>query len=150
MPKPAAIRDDSFQLTRDIGRLRALLVERAESRIRTDAGLSFNQFLALKLLGDDRPLSVSELARALHYNPGALTRLLDGLQAQGLLIRQPVPTDRRAVRLELTASGKGTRRRLLELCSAMSTRAFACLARNERRELHALLSRVLTHVQQSI
>lgn len=118
-------------------------------RALADAGLdlNFSQFLALKRLGEDGPMAPGELARSLHYNPGALTRLLDKLEQSGYLQRVPDPDDRRALRLELTAAGQQILARMIACGNAAAERAFAEITDAERRQLHGLLSRVLDHLQ---
>lgn len=150
MPRRGTIAEGPLHLSRLVGRLRAELVSAGEQELdRSGCGLTFTQFLALKLLGDDASLTPVELARALHYSPGALTRLLDGLQERKLLCRRPDPADRRAVRLELTDTGKAMRRQALEVCAVAADRAFACLSPQEQDVLHALLARILDHIQRS-
>ncbi|MGH8294430.1 MAG: MarR family winged helix-turn-helix transcriptional regulator [Steroidobacteraceae bacterium] len=149
MPRRVTIAEGPLQLSRLIGRLRAEIVSLVERELdRSGHGLTFTQFLALKLLGEDTPMTPVALARALHYSPGALTRLLDGLQERKFLSRRPDPSDRRAIRLELTATGKAMRRQTLEVCAVAAERAFACLTAQEQDTLHALLARVLDQVQQ--
>lgn len=136
--------DRSFQLCRLVGRIRAEFVNAVEEEmVRQGVKLNFTQFLALKLLGQEDPMTPVELARALHYNPGALTRLLDKLEQGGYLKRVPDPDDRRALRLELTASGKALRKRTIGCCDAVAGRTFQCTTTRERDQLHDLLSRVL-------
>ena len=50
--------------------------------------------------------SVTDLARAAEVNPGAMTRLLDKLEARGLIERFAVPSDRRALDIRLTEAGR--------------------------------------------
>lgn len=150
MPRRPTIAEGPLLLSRLVGRLRAELVRVAERELnRSGYGLTFTQFLALKLLGDDASLTPVELARALHYSPGALTRLLDGLQDRKLLCRRRDPSDRRAVRLELTVAGKATRKRALQVCAVAADGAFACLSTQEQDALRTLLTRVLDQVQQA-
>lgn len=140
----AASSESSFQLCRLIGRVRAGFVEAVESEMdRQGVDLNFSQFLALKLLGHETPMTPVELARALHYNPGALTRLLDKLEQRGYLRRVPDPDDRRALRLELTAQGRALRKRVIGYCDAVAGRTFACTTAREREQLHGVLSRVV-------
>lgn len=113
---------------------------------RQGVDLNFTQFLALKMLGQDERLTPVELARALYYNPGALTRLLDKLEQRGYLKRIPDPVDRRALRLELTAQGRHLRKRLIAYCDAVAERTFACTTSRERETLHGVLTRVLDNV----
>lgn len=150
MARRVSIAEGPLQLGRLIGRLRAEFVRVGERELdRGGYGLTFTQFLALKLLGDDAALTPAQLARALHYSPGALTRLLDGLQDRGFLFRHPDPSDRRAVRLELTVTGKAMRKQALKAWRVVANRAFACLSPEEQQMLHTLLARVLDQVQQS-
>ncbi|HWG67587.1 MAG TPA: MarR family transcriptional regulator [Rhodanobacteraceae bacterium] len=140
--------DRSFQLCRLISRLRAEFVTEVEQEMtRQGVDLNFTQFVALKLLGHEEPLTPVELARALHYNPGALTRLLDKLEQRGYLKRVPDPVDRRALRLELTAQGKSLRKRLIGYCDAVAERTFACTTSREREQMHGVLARVLEGIR---
>jgi DNA-binding MarR family transcriptional regulator len=140
--------DHSFQLCRLIGRLRAEFVTEVEQEMaRPGVDLNFTQFVALKLLGHEEPLTPVELARALHYNPGALTRLLDKLEQRGYLKRVPDPVDRRALRLELTAKGKSLRKRVIGYCDAVAERTFACTTSREREQLRGVLTRVLEDIR---
>lgn len=147
MPSSRATPDASLGLCRLIGHIRTEIVFDLERALApTDVDLNFTQFLALKRLGEDGPMAPGELARILNYNPGALTRLLDKLERSGYLERVPDPTDRRALRLELTAGGRAVRQRMLACGNAAAERAFADLTRAERRQLRALLTRVLDHL----
>ncbi|GAB1595848.1 MarR family winged helix-turn-helix transcriptional regulator [Lysobacter claricitrinus] len=67
--------------------------------------LTFSQYITLKTLGNGRA-GVSELARAAQLHPGAMTRLLDKLEAQGLVARVVDPQDRRALHVDLTDAGR--------------------------------------------
>jgi len=140
--------DRSFQLCRLIGRLRAEFVYAVEQEMgRQGVELNFTQFVALKLLGHEEPMTPVELARALHYNPGALTRLLDKLEQRGYLKRVPDPDDRRALRLELTTQGKALRKRVIGYCDAVASRIFEGTTAREREQLHDVLSRVLDGIR---
>lgn len=131
-------------LCRLIGQTRGEIVLGIERAMQHDGvDLNFSQFLALKRLGEQGPVAPGELARALHYNPGAMTRLLDKLEQLGYLRRVPDPGDRRALRLELTASGKSIRKRVIECGSAVAERVFDCISEREKANLHDVLSRVL-------
>lgn len=136
-----------FGLCRLIGQIRGEIVLGIEQAL--DAAgveLNFSQFLALKRLGEDGPMAPGELARILNYSPGALTRLLDKLEQLGYLQRVPDPTDRRALRLELTPSGRSVHKRMIACGNAAAERAFAEISQAERRQLHDLLARVLNHL----
>lgn len=70
----------------------------------TGHDLTFSQFITIKKLVGGLA-SVTDLARAAEVNPGAMTRLLDRLEARGLIVRQADPSDRRALHIHLTEAG---------------------------------------------
>ncbi|HEX7349030.1 MAG TPA: MarR family transcriptional regulator [Rhodanobacteraceae bacterium] len=147
MQNTATHADTPFGLCRLIGQIRGEIVLGIEQAL-GEAGvdLNFSQFLALKRLGEDGPMAPGELSRILNYNPGALTRLLDKLEQLGYLQRVPDPTDRRALRLELTPAGRRIHARMIACGNAAAERAFADMTRTEQRQLHGLLLRVLDHL----
>ncbi|MGN6151511.1 MAG: MarR family winged helix-turn-helix transcriptional regulator [Lysobacteraceae bacterium] len=67
--------------------------------------LTFSQFIAMKKLSAGAA-SVTDLARTADLNPGAMTRLLDKLEARGLLVRVADPRDRRALHIHMTDAGR--------------------------------------------
>jgi MarR family transcriptional regulator for hemolysin len=65
-------------------------------------GISRAQWGVLMRLHLNEGLNQADLAEILDLQPITLTRLLDGLAANGLIERKPDPNDRRANRLYLT------------------------------------------------
>ncbi|WP_427306007.1 MarR family winged helix-turn-helix transcriptional regulator [Cupriavidus sp. H39] len=74
--------------------------------------LDMSQYLVLSMLAADEgdPSIPSELGATLDATRTQMTRLLDGLEARGLLRRRASASDRRSLELTLTPAG----RRLLE------------------------------------
>lgn len=62
--------------------------------------------LLLHLLSASRPVAQGELAELLEVEHPTVVRLLDGLEHQSLIERRPVPGDRRAKEIVLTAEGR--------------------------------------------
>ena len=60
-------------------------------------GISVPEMLALEHLDADGSLGPSELARRLQMTTGAVTALVDRLEASGHAARAPHPSDRRRV-----------------------------------------------------
>jgi len=81
-----------FGLARD--RMRAALARRA--------GIAETDLDALEHLEADGPLTQRALGERLSITSGAVTMLIDRLEAAGWVRRGPHPTDRRYVLLELT------------------------------------------------
>jgi DNA-binding MarR family transcriptional regulator len=68
-------------------------------------GLSFQQWVALKVVRDGAVTNAGELARELGITTGATTRMIDLLEARGLLARNRAADDRRVVQVEITPEG---------------------------------------------
>lgn len=109
--------------------------------------LTFSQFVTLKKLGmSDGHISVGDLARAAELNPGAMTRLLDKLEEKGLIVRASDPTDRRALRIQLTDAGRA----IFNECSACSDRVRErALAGMDAAECELFVS-TLEHVRNNL
>lgn len=90
------------------------LMRRVISSIRSQAdaqlsthGLTYVQWLPLlKLSHCTTPPTVATLARDLETDPAAMTRVLDRLEAKGLVQRERSSADRRVVQVCLTPEGQ--------------------------------------------
>jgi DNA-binding MarR family transcriptional regulator len=89
------------------------LLRRGSALLRADleaafAGveLSFTQWVTLMLVRDRPGLTPAALCADLHHDSGALTRLLDRLEALGYLLRERDERDRRLVHVRLTPEGE--------------------------------------------
>jgi len=71
-----------------------------------ETALTGPQLWALKILAQDAPLRVSELARRMYLRPATVVGILDRLETKGLVTRNRSETDRRAVDLDLTGAGR--------------------------------------------
>ena len=71
-------------------------------------GFPLTWFDVLSRLADAGPagLRMQELEELALFTRGGLTRLVDRIAAAGLVQREPVPGDRRGVRVVLTADGR--------------------------------------------
>jgi DNA-binding MarR family transcriptional regulator len=139
-----------FQLCSLIGRIRSELHAGIEAELaRQGFELGFSQFVTLKRLGTDGPMTAGELARLLSHNPGAMTRLLDKLEQRDYVRRVPDPNDRRALRIELTASGRTLWKRINACGERVAERALERSTEKERTQLQSLLDRVLDNLRRS-
>lgn len=69
-------------------------------------GLTGPQLWAIKLLANESPLKVSELARRMFLTPATVVGILDRLETKGLVTRTRSKEDRRVVDIDLTGVGK--------------------------------------------
>jgi DNA-binding MarR family transcriptional regulator len=105
-------------------------------------GLSLPQYHLLEALRDDDELTVGVLAEAAGIAPPTATRMLDCLARDGYVERRHSETDRRAVLVSLTPSGRIAVQAAHEQASAWRRRVFESLEPAEREQAAALLNRL--------
>ena len=108
--------------------------------------LTAAQYIVIVNIGADRARTPVDLCRLLQYDTGAMTRLLDRIEAKGLIRRAAHGADRRCVVLELTPAGDELYPRLLQIVVEMNRRALKGFARDEVTQLEDLLRRVADNV----
>ncbi len=119
---------------------RAVLA-RVEPRLAA-AGFTPTQFGVLEAILHKGPLSQRELSRKVLTSAGNMTDLIDKLEARGLVSRTRQTSDRRAVRVELTAAGRDLIEPLFARHAADIAAAMAGLNEAELRQLSDLLRRL--------
>ena len=135
----------------DLIRAEIALWDRVNARLRREHGLSLAFFEALYFVGGapDGTLRVGNLARALRITVGATSKLVDRVEAAGLMRRELDADDRRASRVALTAAGE----QMLAAASVTYAAEVAAildpaLAADEQEQLHTLVQRLLTALAQ--
>lgn len=88
-----------------IARTNRLLELDLEHRLKPD-GLTIDHFRVLRCLDQTGPISMSELANHVLVEPANLTKIIDRMTSQGLVMRIPDQTDRRRVLVTLAPAGK--------------------------------------------
>jgi len=69
------------------------------------SGLTAPRLSALSVVVFAGPITLRDLAAAEGVTPPTMTRLVDGLEADGLVVRRDDPSDGRAIRIRATAKG---------------------------------------------
>ena len=101
--------------------LRLLRVSRAieweiRERLRVESGTTLPRFDVLAALSrHPNGLRMSELSSVLHVSNGNVTGIVERLAADGLVLRVPVESDRRATMVSLTEAGRDEFFKLAEL-----------------------------------
>ena len=88
------------------------------------SGLSAPRLSALSVVVFGGPLTLGQLARAEQVRPPTMTKLVTGLEKDGLVRRQPDPHDKRLTKIVATAKGQrilleGRARRVRSLTAAV-------------------------------
>ena len=105
--------------------------------------LTSAQWVPLLKLHLGHASSVAELARECQLDSGAMTRLLDRLEAKGLVERVRSSADRRVVNLELTKQGREAAREIPAVLCQVQNAFLQGLSIEEWQQLRSLLRRVL-------
>ncbi|AVO49153.1 MarR family transcriptional regulator [Melaminivora suipulveris] len=135
-------RSIGLQLRRIVVQLGAAIECRVEPLGLTDA-----QWKPLLRLWLREPASASALARECHIDSGALTRLLDRLEAKGLVRRDRAAHDRRVVHVALTNAGRSVAGRLPALLGDAQQALLQGFDGNEQDALRGYLDRLEANLQ---
>jgi DNA-binding MarR family transcriptional regulator len=93
-------------------------------------------------------LRVGELGERLVVEPHNITRLLDRLEAAGLLKRQRAPKDRRGVFAVLTEKGAALRKQMwLHYRSAILEVLGSAVSKHEAETLTTTLKKIIAHLR---
>jgi DNA-binding MarR family transcriptional regulator len=111
-------------------------------------GVTPGRLSALSVLVFGGPMRLTDLARVEQVKPPTMTRIVAGLETQGLVRRRAVSDDARAVRLEATPRGtkvmhEGRRRRVERLALSLRTLSVSEL------QILARAARLMERVAQS-
>jgi DNA-binding MarR family transcriptional regulator len=148
----------SFQPGRSIGALvsrvkvemlAALDRELAQDKRLAPLEMSAAQYIIVATLaaGPGEPKSAADLCKVISYDAGAMTRMLDRLEAKGLIRRTRSSQDRRLMNLELTEEGRAAYPRMREISMAIANRFLRGFTKAEARQLESLLNRMLENAQ---
>ncbi|MBR0464952.1 MAG: MarR family transcriptional regulator [Clostridia bacterium] len=100
----------------------------------------------LELL-DGESCSQKLLTQALGIQPGSASELLGRMEAEGLIRREPLPMDRRGMKVIVTEEGQ---RRLSEERVSPEGELLSCLTDEEKRALAAALKKLLDHWREDL
>jgi len=120
----------------------ARLLRRDFERRSKGTGLTRAQWAVLAYVARNEGSNQAALADMLEIEPITLVRLLDKLEAAGLVERRPDPADRRVRRLYLTEATGPLLEQLQQLASETRETALAGLTAAERQQLTDLLMKV--------
>ena len=129
----------------DLGALLARAMRRimeAERPLLEAHGVGMWAYVALTLLARGPAPTQLALAEAMGYDKTRLIKILDGLEAQGLVTRAPDPSDRRARVVELTPSGRAKFAAIQQDVHALEDELLSTLSAPERKALRTGLPRL--------
>lgn len=125
-----------------LGALALGLVDTLRAVVESNTGHGGESPAALVTLGVEPGISINMLRQILNLSHPGTVRLLDRLEADGLVERRP-GGDGRTVALFLTEAGQGRRATILAQRRHQLHLAFDCLTTVERKQLTHLLEKML-------
>jgi DNA-binding MarR family transcriptional regulator len=128
----------SYLLGRAASRLHAL-----GERDLEDLGITPREYTVLAVLADRSPLSQTQVAEILGLDRTTILKLGASLERKRLVVRERDASDARAYAVALTPGGDQLRAEAFELLLACEVQFLAPLNRNERKQLHDLLARLV-------
>jgi DNA-binding MarR family transcriptional regulator len=108
--------------------------------------ISAAQYTIISALAKCGVDSAAQLCKGLSYDAGAMTRMIDRLEAKGLVKRRRCPEDRRLVKLELTEAGLAALPKLRECSVRVLNRLLRGFSLAEARQLEGFMVRMLQNV----
>jgi DNA-binding MarR family transcriptional regulator len=104
--------------------------------------LSPSHLRALRVLGHDGVMRLSELSEHLHIAPRSTTEVVDALESRGLVKRHPDPGDRRATLVEVTEPGASVLDAIQAARGTEAERVFGRLSQADRAHLARILRKL--------
>jgi DNA-binding MarR family transcriptional regulator len=106
--------------------------------------ISAAQYVVISVLAKSECVdSVAQLCKDLPYDAGAMTRMLDRLEAKELIGRRRCPNDRRLVKIELTEAGRAALPKMRECSVQVLNHFLKGFTQTEARQLESYLVRML-------
>jgi len=94
-------------------------------------------------------LKMSELSQRMMVTGGNVTGITDGLEKEGLVVREVDPADRRVFRVKLTPEGQRQFQRMAAEHEQWVVDLFGGLTQKQKKQLFDLLGELKSHVAQS-
>ncbi|MBS0319886.1 MAG: MarR family transcriptional regulator [Proteobacteria bacterium] len=125
-------------LLRDVSRLH---VQRFEQHAK-ELALTLPQCKTLAKLEANEGVSQARLAELAELEPMTMVRILDRMEADGLVERRPDPHDRRARQLYLTDKARPLVAEIWRLADETRGELFAGVSLRDRKQFMAILARI--------
>lgn len=110
-------------------------------------GLSLSEARTLAAIGEFGPFLVIDLARFANLDKSQASRAADHLIKQGLVRREPSPTDGRAVLISLSAEGKPLFEKIMRIASSRHETLMSALSPQERAVMELALGKLLAQAE---
>jgi DNA-binding MarR family transcriptional regulator len=147
VPRPTAQpSEEVLSVGHLMGGARASLLSRLDAELER-FGLNAAQYAVLKHLAEGAARTAADLCRYMHYDTGAMSRILDRLEERGLLRRERGREDRRIVFLRVAPAGRAQLPRLLSVTARVLEAHLAGFSQADIDALKDYLARMIENGQ---
>jgi DNA-binding MarR family transcriptional regulator len=129
-----------------LGRVRSTLWNTVTQHTLAELGITSTQANIMFMLAGGRGLAAADLAREYGIDASTVTRLIDRLEARGLLNRVRSEEDRRVVKLEVTEQGMAIAQRIPDIFASVLDKLLLGFTPEEVGYLKSMLRRILVNV----
>ena len=133
-----------------VGRLSKLFPHWMLLNVENPANIPSSRLIVLWLLKRERSLSMSEIAKAIDLTPRGITRIVDGLEEDGLARRIEGEFDKRIKMVELTSKGQRFLKTTLPDVQGKFRKLFSTLEKSESIEMIRLLEKLTDQFKKDI
>jgi DNA-binding MarR family transcriptional regulator len=133
-----------------LSRVRSTLWNTVTQHTLAELGITSTQASIMFMLASGRGLAAADIAREYGIDASTVTRLIDRLEAGGLLNRVRSEEDRRVVKLEVTEHGMAIAQRIPDIFTVVLDKLLLGFTPEEVGYLESMLRRILVNVDDSI
>lgn len=133
-----------------VGRLSNLYPHWMLLHVETPLGISRSRLMVMWLLHSEESMTMGEIAQAIDLTPRGVTRIIDGLEAEGLVNRTPSTTDKRVKQVKLTMNGLRFVQTSFPMANAEFSRLFSALDKSEAVEFIRVLEKLTDQMKLEI
>lgn len=101
------------------------------------------QYVVMVMIANGQADSTSCLCKNMSYDPGAMTRMIDRLEAKGLVRRERPEENRRVVVIHMTEDGKAMYPQLVEASVGVLNTLLRGFTKAEVKQFEGFLQRIL-------
>ncbi len=110
-------------------------------------GLAPAQFMTLLELWEESGITQKELGLRLDVEQATMANTISRMERDGLIVRTPHPTDKRAQLIHVTDKANGLKQGALDAARQQNQSAFGCLPADEQKQFLNLMSKVIGNMK---
>ncbi len=119
-----------------------------DARVR-ERGLTLSRARTLLRIAEGQALNQKELAEELEIENATLVRLIDGLEAQGLIERREVENDRRAKQVVMTDEGEAVVKLVNQMAVDLRREVLAGLNDNDIENALTIVRKMTRNIEEA-